>query len=322
MSEGVDARRELVERGPRDRAAGRTVAFANGCFDILHVGHVRYLEAAADEGDRLVVAINDDESVRQLKGEGRPVLAGGRPRRARRRPSRCRLRRGVPRAHRDRRARSGAARRALQGHRLHRRHRARARRGQAVGRADGHRRRPEGSLDARAARADRAMRPARMAASPESAGLASGGPAHSRREAAPQAGKTRLRLIVSNPGVGAPIPTPRRGPAPHFSCDRDGLLRTLRFAKTPARPPRASLSRSAGAFATTQPLLSRSAGAFATTQPLLFRSAGASATTLLSRPLSLSRSAGAFATTQPLLFRSAGASAPAARMRRDPGWAT
>jgi D-glycero-beta-D-manno-heptose 1-phosphate adenylyltransferase len=65
---------ELVERVARDRAAGRTVAFANGCFDILHVGHVRYLEAAADEGDRLVVAINDDESVRQLKGEGRPVL--------------------------------------------------------------------------------------------------------------------------------------------------------------------------------------------------------------------------------------------------------
>lgn len=65
---------ELVERVARDREAGRTIAFANGCFDILHVGHVRYLEAAADEGDRLVVAINDDESVRQLKGEGRPVL--------------------------------------------------------------------------------------------------------------------------------------------------------------------------------------------------------------------------------------------------------
>lgn len=65
---------ELVERVARDREAGRTIAFANGCFDILHVGHVRYLEAAADEADRLVVAINDDESVRQLKGEGRPVL--------------------------------------------------------------------------------------------------------------------------------------------------------------------------------------------------------------------------------------------------------
>jgi rfaE bifunctional protein nucleotidyltransferase chain/domain len=56
-------------------AAGRTVAFANGCFDILHVGHVRYLESAAREGDLLVVAINDDDSVRTLKGQGRPILA-------------------------------------------------------------------------------------------------------------------------------------------------------------------------------------------------------------------------------------------------------
>ena len=55
-------------------ATGRTVAFANGCFDLLHVGHVRYLEAAAAEADLLVVAINDDESVKRLKGEGRPVL--------------------------------------------------------------------------------------------------------------------------------------------------------------------------------------------------------------------------------------------------------
>lgn len=59
-----------------DRAAGRSIALANGCFDLLHVGHVRYLEGAAAEADRLVVAINDDESVRMLKGEGRPVMAG------------------------------------------------------------------------------------------------------------------------------------------------------------------------------------------------------------------------------------------------------
>jgi rfaE bifunctional protein nucleotidyltransferase chain/domain len=52
-----------------------SVAFANGCFDLLHVGHVRYLQASAAEGDRLIVAINDDESVRRLKGEGRPILA-------------------------------------------------------------------------------------------------------------------------------------------------------------------------------------------------------------------------------------------------------
>ena len=59
-----------------ERAAGRTIAFANGGFDLLHVGHVRYLQAAAAEADRLVVAINDDESVRGLKGEGRPILTG------------------------------------------------------------------------------------------------------------------------------------------------------------------------------------------------------------------------------------------------------
>jgi len=64
---------ELVEAVARDRAAGRTVALANGCFDLLHVGHVRYLQGAAVEGDRLVVAVNDDRSVAALKGEGRPV---------------------------------------------------------------------------------------------------------------------------------------------------------------------------------------------------------------------------------------------------------
>jgi D-glycero-beta-D-manno-heptose 1-phosphate adenylyltransferase len=53
---------------------GQTVVFANGCFDILHVGHVRYLEAARQKGDVLIVAINSDASVRDLKGLGRPVL--------------------------------------------------------------------------------------------------------------------------------------------------------------------------------------------------------------------------------------------------------
>jgi rfaE bifunctional protein nucleotidyltransferase chain/domain len=65
---------ELLAAVSADRRAGRRIAFANGCFDILHVGHVRYLEGAAREGDRLVVAINDDDSVRALKGEGRPIL--------------------------------------------------------------------------------------------------------------------------------------------------------------------------------------------------------------------------------------------------------
>jgi rfaE bifunctional protein nucleotidyltransferase chain/domain len=65
---------QLVEAVARDRADGRTIAFANGCFDLLHVGHVRYLQAAAAEADRLIVAVNDDRSVAGLKGEGRPVL--------------------------------------------------------------------------------------------------------------------------------------------------------------------------------------------------------------------------------------------------------
>jgi rfaE bifunctional protein nucleotidyltransferase chain/domain len=69
------SREELVRRIGEERAAGRTVAFANGCFDLLHVGHIRYLESAAQEADILVVAINDDHTVRTLKGEGRPILS-------------------------------------------------------------------------------------------------------------------------------------------------------------------------------------------------------------------------------------------------------
>jgi rfaE bifunctional protein nucleotidyltransferase chain/domain len=57
-----------------DRKAGRTIAFANGCFDLLHVGHIRYLQAAAAEGDRLIVAVNDDEMAAR-KGPGRPIMA-------------------------------------------------------------------------------------------------------------------------------------------------------------------------------------------------------------------------------------------------------
>jgi rfaE bifunctional protein nucleotidyltransferase chain/domain len=68
-------REALVARVRDERAAGRTIAFANGCFDILHVGHVRYLDAAAHEADVLVVAINDDASVNALKGENRPIMA-------------------------------------------------------------------------------------------------------------------------------------------------------------------------------------------------------------------------------------------------------
>ena len=71
----VLSRDALVAAVAAARAEGRTIAFANGGFDLLHVGHVRYLQAAAREADRLVVAINDDASVRALKGEGRPILA-------------------------------------------------------------------------------------------------------------------------------------------------------------------------------------------------------------------------------------------------------
>ncbi len=74
MGEVLD-RRTLAERTAADRKAGRTIAFANGVFDLLHVGHVRYLQAAAAAGDRLIVAVNADASGRRLKGEGRPMLA-------------------------------------------------------------------------------------------------------------------------------------------------------------------------------------------------------------------------------------------------------
>jgi rfaE bifunctional protein nucleotidyltransferase chain/domain len=70
----VLSRAQLVERVAEDRRRGLTHALANGGFDLLHVGHVRYLEAARCEADRLIVAINDDRSVRELKGESRPVL--------------------------------------------------------------------------------------------------------------------------------------------------------------------------------------------------------------------------------------------------------
>ena len=56
-----------------ERRAGRTVSFANGIFDLLHVGHVRYLAAAAQQGDILVVGLNSDASTRALKGAGRPI---------------------------------------------------------------------------------------------------------------------------------------------------------------------------------------------------------------------------------------------------------
>ncbi|MFN2454932.1 MAG: D-glycero-beta-D-manno-heptose 1-phosphate adenylyltransferase [Pyrinomonadaceae bacterium] len=65
---------ELYSERARLRDAGQTLVFTNGCFDILHVGHVRYLQAARALGDALIVAINSDRAVRELKGAGRPVV--------------------------------------------------------------------------------------------------------------------------------------------------------------------------------------------------------------------------------------------------------
>jgi rfaE bifunctional protein nucleotidyltransferase chain/domain len=70
----VVSQSQLIDAVARERAHGRTIVLANGCFDLLHVGHVRYLQAAAAEGDRLVVAVNDDSSASALKGPGRPVI--------------------------------------------------------------------------------------------------------------------------------------------------------------------------------------------------------------------------------------------------------
>jgi len=70
----VGAIDEVASAVASARAAGRTVAFANGCFDVLHVGHVRYLAGARAEADVLVVGVNGDASVRRLKGPDRPVM--------------------------------------------------------------------------------------------------------------------------------------------------------------------------------------------------------------------------------------------------------
>jgi len=67
-------RDRLVDLVRADRRQGRTIAFANGCFDLVHAGHIRYLQAAALEADRLVVAVNDDP-VAATKGPGRPILS-------------------------------------------------------------------------------------------------------------------------------------------------------------------------------------------------------------------------------------------------------
>jgi len=67
-------RSEVRALGERLRREGKRIAFANGCFDLLHVGHVRFLEGAREQGDVLVVGINGDAAVRGLKGPGRPLM--------------------------------------------------------------------------------------------------------------------------------------------------------------------------------------------------------------------------------------------------------
>jgi D-glycero-beta-D-manno-heptose 1-phosphate adenylyltransferase len=72
--EKILSREALAAELGAERAKGRRIVFANGCFDILHVGHTRYLAAAREEGDLLVVGVNSDSSTRTLKGSARPIL--------------------------------------------------------------------------------------------------------------------------------------------------------------------------------------------------------------------------------------------------------
>jgi D-glycero-beta-D-manno-heptose 1-phosphate adenylyltransferase len=74
VNEKILTRDQLKRRVEKWRKSGEKVTLANGCFDVLHVGHVRYLQAAKKLGGKLVVALNSDESVRVLKGEGRPHM--------------------------------------------------------------------------------------------------------------------------------------------------------------------------------------------------------------------------------------------------------
>lgn len=74
MNAPILTERDLLDALAAERRAGKTVAFANGCFDVLHVGHIRYLQDAARVADVLVTGVNGDDSVRALKGEGRPLM--------------------------------------------------------------------------------------------------------------------------------------------------------------------------------------------------------------------------------------------------------
>ncbi|HEY2930467.1 MAG TPA: adenylyltransferase/cytidyltransferase family protein [Acidobacteriota bacterium] len=74
MSEKILTLQQACSKCSQLKQKGRRIVLANGCFDLIHVGHVRYLEAARAAGDILIVAVNSDESVRKLKGPGRPLI--------------------------------------------------------------------------------------------------------------------------------------------------------------------------------------------------------------------------------------------------------
>ncbi|MGH9675724.1 MAG: D-glycero-beta-D-manno-heptose 1-phosphate adenylyltransferase [Candidatus Acidiferrum sp.] len=75
MNSAIFTLEEAMARFGREKRNGRRVVFTNGCFDLLHPGHIRSLQQARQLGDALIVGLNSDASVRQLKGEGRPVIA-------------------------------------------------------------------------------------------------------------------------------------------------------------------------------------------------------------------------------------------------------
>ncbi len=75
MKSKIKKRKELAELMEKERSKGKTIVFTNGCFDLLHVGHVRYLSEAKKRGDILVIGLNSDSSVRAIKGNKRPVIS-------------------------------------------------------------------------------------------------------------------------------------------------------------------------------------------------------------------------------------------------------
>jgi rfaE bifunctional protein nucleotidyltransferase chain/domain len=77
MSPKIVELEELSDRCEKLRSAGKKIVATNGCFDLLHVGHVRYLQAARTLGDLLIVGLNGDDSIHELKGAGRPITTQG-----------------------------------------------------------------------------------------------------------------------------------------------------------------------------------------------------------------------------------------------------